>query len=230
MSTLKEQFKSISIISDLAKQLYWRIIRNLTKRRPFPGSQKYWEERYASGGTSGVGSYETFAEFKAEIVNSFVARHGVMSVIEFGCGDGNQLGLANYQQYLGLDVSETAIDLCKHKFASDTNKTFKLMREYEGEVADLSLSLDVIFHLIEDEVFESHICSLFKASSRYVIIYSSNYNKRHKADHVRHRQFTPWVEENAPDWRIKDHIPNRYPYHGDYKKGSFADFYIYEKA
>ena len=183
-------------------------------------------------GNSGVGSYEKFAAFKAEIINDFVTRHHVTSVIEFGCGDGSQLALANYQSYLGLDVSETVISLCKQKFASDTNKTFKLMREYEGEIADLSLSLDVIYHLVEDEVFESYVRELFKAARRYVIIYSSNSdnNKGYKGTHVRHRKFTRWIQHNVTGWKMIDHIPNRYLYKGDYKMGSFADFYIYEKA
>lgn len=41
-------------------------------------------------------------------------------------------------------------------------------------MADLSLSLDVIYHLVEDEVFETYINTLFKSARRYVIIYSSN--------------------------------------------------------
>src|SRR5579864_6395854 len=78
-------------------------------RPRFPGSQTYWDQRYAEGGTSGSGSYGEQAAFKAEILNGFVARHGIQSVIEFGCGDGNQLSLASYPSYVGLDVSRTAI-------------------------------------------------------------------------------------------------------------------------
>ncbi len=65
----------------------------------FPGSDKYWEQRYAVGGNSGVGSYGKFANFKAEVINKFVREHKIKSVIEFGCGDGNQLKLANYPSY-----------------------------------------------------------------------------------------------------------------------------------
>lgn len=58
--------------------------------RLFEGSAAYWEARYTSGADSGVGSYGAFAEFKAEILNNFVAQNRVASVIEFGCGDGNR--------------------------------------------------------------------------------------------------------------------------------------------
>lgn len=232
MDTMKEKIKKTPILGNLASQLYKRIRGNQTKPKLFPGSKKYWEERYASGGNSGVGSYDKFAVFKAEIINTFVARHEVISVIEFGCGDGNQLELANYHRYLGLDVSETVITLCKEKFAFDANKTFKLMKEYNEEVADLSLSLDVIYHLVEEEVFNDYMRALFKAASRYVIIYSSDSddNAGCEGSHERHRRFTKWIQENVSDWKMLDHIPNRYPYKGDYKTGSFADFYIYEKS
>lgn len=37
-------------------------------------SKNYWENRYKSGGNSGAGSYSNLAEFKAEIINEFVAK------------------------------------------------------------------------------------------------------------------------------------------------------------
>ena len=89
----------------------------------FPGSAEYWEKRYASGGSSGKGSYGRLSEFKAEVINNFVSKHGVESVIEFGCGDGNQLKLAKYPAYVGLDVSEKAVALCKEKFNNDISKS-----------------------------------------------------------------------------------------------------------
>lgn len=176
-----------------------------------------------------MGSYTIFAEFKAEILNTFVSDNLVLTVIEFGCGDGNQLRLANYPKYLGFDVSEDAIAMCRESFESDPRYSFKLMSEYSGEKSDLSLSLDVIFHLVEDDVFEEYMYVLFKAANRYVIIYSSNSNnnKGYEGTHVWHRQFTDWVHVNLPEWELVEHLPNRYPYRGDYRTGSFADFFIY---
>jgi hypothetical protein len=37
-----------------------------------------------------------------------VAERRIRSVIEFGCGDGNQLGLMRYPSYLGLDIEPCA--------------------------------------------------------------------------------------------------------------------------
>lgn len=212
-----------------------RLCQKLFKRKKTPpvfsGSADYWEDRYSAGGTSGAGSYARFAEFKAEILNGFVADHDVKVVIEFGCGDGNQLKLAKYPEYIGFDVSSTAVALCQQTFKSDAHKSFHLVSEYNGQVADLALSLDVIYHLVEDEVFEQYMQTLFGASDKYVIIYASDSDNNEDLanPHVRHRKFTQWIQDNLDSWSLLEHIPNRYPYRGDHRKGSFADFFIYAK-
>jgi SAM-dependent methyltransferase len=88
------------------------------------GSRDYWESRYRLGMTSGAGSMGELARFKARVLNDFVREHSVESVIELGCGDGLQLALADYPRYVGVDVSRTAIELCRQRFAGDATKTF----------------------------------------------------------------------------------------------------------
>ena len=201
-------------------------------RQPFSSSGEYWEQRYQRGKNSGAGSYNHLAEFKAETLNRFVADQQISTVIEYGCGDGNQLSLAEYPSYIGFDVSAKAISICEQHFASDPSKTFKLMDSYSNERAELTLSLDVVYHLVEDAVFENYMARLFDSAERFVIIYSSNTdnNTEEKNPHVRHRQFSRWVESNRPEFALIQHIPNRYPFKGDNKTGSFADFYIYERS
>ena len=229
---IKELIRQTPVIGGLARQTYGRWSARRKKQEPFPGSATYWENRYSAGANSGAGSYGLFAEFKAEALNEFVATHQVQTVIEFGCGDGNQLSLAKYPTYLGFDVSRTAILKCMERFKSDEYKSFRLMSEYKGEKADLALSLDVIYHLVEDDVFEHYMRTLFEASERYVIAYSSDSddNRGYEGTHVRHRKLTSWVEEHLPRWKLIEHLPNRYPYREDDRKGSFAEFFIYEKA
>jgi hypothetical protein len=38
------------------------------------------------------------------------------------------------------------------------------------------------------------------------------------------------VAQHQPGWRLERHVPNEYPYRGDWRTGSFADFYIYLPA
>lgn len=200
--------------------------------KPFPGSEQYWIERYESGRCSGAGSYNELAAFKAEIINDLVAEHGILTVMEFGCGDGHQLALASYPSYTGFDVSPHAVGLCEERFRGDDSKRFRLMDAYAGETAELALSLDVVYHLVEDSVFESYMHRLFDSAERFVVVYSSNTEMREEgqAAHVRHRIFTDWVERNRPDWRLAAHIPNRYPPDEFGERGSIADFYVYERS
>jgi SAM-dependent methyltransferase len=185
-----------------------RQISLLRQRMAFGDSARFWEENYSKGRTSGNGSYGALAEGKSRFLNNLVQERAVGSVIEFGCGDGNQLSLAEYPRYTGLDVSRTAVGLCQSRFAADTTKSFFL---YDGAcftdrsgifTADLALSLDVVYHLIEDRVFETYLGHLFAAGQRLVVIYSTNTEIGGTAPHVRHRHFTHWVEAHCPQWRL----------------------------
>lgn len=222
---MKQAIKGIPLIGSVATQV-WRGIR---PPKPFSGSTDYWVSRYKAGGTSGDGSRNRLAEFKAEVVNGFVQANGVDAVIEYGSGDGSQLRLAHYPRYLGFDVSPQAVERCRNMFRNDDSKRFKLVSEYAGETAPLTLSMDVIFHLVEDPVFDAYMQRLFDSSMRFVVIYSSNHDGAPKdaAPHVRHRMFTRWVDEHRPQWRLLAHVPNRYPPNGDSRTSSFCDFYIY---
>lgn len=196
-----------------------------------PPSYLYWETRYSGGGNSGAGSYNRLAQYKAAVLNDFVLQNHIHSVIEHGCGDGNQLGLAQYPQYLGLDVSPSAIRMCAARFQNDAGKKFKLAGAYAGETADLALSLDVIYHLVEDAVYAPYMRGLFSSAAKYVIIYSSDMNENSlSAPHVRHRAFSAWIKNNCPAWSLIGHLPNLYPYtEKDPHNTSLADFYFYKK-
>ncbi|WP_051229779.1 class I SAM-dependent methyltransferase [Psychroserpens burtonensis] len=219
-------------MSDLKNKIK-KLLFSLNLYEPdFVVSEKYWEKRYLNNSNSGSGSYGRLAEFKAHILNNFVKENNIQSVIELGCGDGNQLRLANYQSYIGYDVSETAIELCKSIFEKDVNKSFYLTEDLMDypKSSDLVLSLDVIFHLTENEVYNSYMQQLFRMSNNYVIIYSSNYHG-YISKHVRCRKFTKWIDNNVSDeWEQITYIKNRYPFESSNpSQTSMADFYIYKK-
>lgn len=205
-------------------------LRRVLRRKKFTNTIDYWENRYASGGNSGAGSYNDLAIYKASILNDFVEKNGIVDVMEFGCGDGNQLKLANYPKYIGFDVSRTAVDICRKKFKDDESKKFFLMDFYTTQTSQLTLSLDVIFHLVEDNIFQSYMEKLFSASRQYVVIYSSNVEKYdpNQITHVRQRKFSTWIEKNCSNWMLMQHIPNQRPYDGT-GNTTFAEFFIYKK-
>ena len=199
-----------------------------TEKKAFR-SGDYWENRYVAGGHSGAGSYGRLAEHKAEVLNTFVAENQLHSVIEFGCGDGNQLTLVHYPAYVGVDVSLAAVQMCRKQFAGDATKQFLTLEAYADETAELALSLDVVYHLVEDEVFTDYMKTLFRSASRFVIIYSSNQVDGKKNKHVRHRVFTDWTEQYAEGWELAEKRPNAFPYVEDPQNESFADFYIFRR-
>ena len=212
-------------------------VNKCTSALTFRCSGNYWENRYAGGENSGAGSYGRLAEFKAKFVNRFVKDHSIGSVIEFGVGDGHQLELAEYPRYLGLDVSRTATQNCQQRFASDNTKGFYLYDpaafpdSHQLFRADLALSLDVIYHLVEEHVFTAYMEHLFDAAEKFVIVYSSNRDAIPASPHVRHRNFSEWVSANRPQWKLKEKVPNRYPFDPkNANETSFADFFVFELA
>lgn len=217
---LKAIIKATPVLGPLVKKL----------RRPpvVPSSAGYWEARYRDGGNSGAGSYNRLAEFKAEFLNAFVTQHAIRSVIEFGSGDGAQLALADYPAYVGVDVSRTAIRICRDRFADEPRYSFLHSTEYSSQTkADLAMSLDVVYHLVEDRVFALYMNQLFDAADRAVVIYASD-RDQYEAPHVRHRNFTSWIMANRADFVAGGIFPNKYPYDPAAPNDtSFADFHVY---
>ncbi len=201
--------------------------KRLAAKATFKGSGTYWEDRYSKGRSSGNGSYGEVARFKADVLNRLVVEHVVTRVLEFGCGDGSQLALARYPAYIGLDVAPTAVRLCKQKFADDMSKSFYL---YESGAfvdnarlfdSDMTMSLEVIFHLIEDDVFDRYMGDLFDKATKLVVIFSSNVDRSTSAAHYRDRQFSAWVDAHRSDFELIEHTPGPH--------AATSDFYVYRR-
>jgi len=203
----------------------WRRLRGFN-------SGHYWESRYSAGGNSGAGSYGRLAEFKSEVINRILKDHDIQTVVDWGVGDGNQLTMLNIPNYIGVDVSHTIVDRAREVWKSDAAKQFLHTSELPlKESRDLSMSIDVIFHLVEDRVFNQYMERLVNGSKKFVLVYSSNYaGTRVAGHHVLHRKFTDWIDSNAPIFKLKEHIKNRYPFdESDQDNTSFADFFLFER-
>ena len=229
LRNLKRIVSQTPVLGSVATKIY-RGVRG-SSNPVFTNSTEYWNARYKLGGNSGSASYNELALFKADVLNEFVQAHRVSTVLDFGCGDGAQLALACYPNYIGLDVSEKAVELCRTRYQDDRNKQFHPIAVGQPAfIADLTLSLDVIYHLVEDRVFNQHMAALFNASRKYVGIYSSNEDRVSPGPHVRHRRFVTWIERQRPDWRQIGFVKNKYRWDETRpKQTSFADFYFFEK-
>jgi cyclopropane fatty-acyl-phospholipid synthase-like methyltransferase len=203
------------------------------KTKPF-STVEYWEDRYKGGRDSGSGSYGDLGIFKAKILNEALAEYKISNVIEFGCGDGAILSLLEVNNYVGLDVSETIIKHCIHKFQYDKTKQFfvytseSFAANQQTDKSDAAFSIDVIFHLVEYLVFEKYLKNLFSSASKLVVIYGADLDYKPKTKHEMYRKFTTYIEKNFTEWKLDKLIKNRYPAK-DYKdqSGSLCDFFFY---
>lgn len=197
-------------------------------------SSVYWNTRYAQGGNSGTGSYNHLAQFKSDTVNAFLIQNSIVTVLEIGCGDGNQLQQVKYVKYIGVDVSPIIIEKNREKFKNDSEKQFYCTlterEQYANRSYDLTISMDVIFHLLEEKVFHQYMDDLFTLSEKFVVIYSSNHEEYTCWPEFRHRNFTGYIQEHYPDWEVIKYVPNKYPYQiGKESETSASDFYFFRK-
>ena len=193
------------------------IINNLYLNSIIKSSSDYWEYRYKKGYDSGRGSYGKFSDIKSENINNFISKYNIKDVIEFGCGDGNQLINIKYENYIGYDVSKTIIDIVKEKFKHKQKWKFDLMENYDSKKATLTVSLDVIYHLVEDKIFEQYIETLFNASLKYVIIHSRDVDENNSElvstgfksisfKHFLDRKFSVYIEKNISTHKLIEKI------------------------
>jgi len=134
--------------------------------------KKYWEERYSRGRDSGSGSYGKNAAFKAEIVNRVIEDYHCKNMVEFGCGDANQMTLFTRIPYVGYDISSTIIERDKKKYADLPQSEFLIMdmgADYSN-IKDLSICVDVLFHLTIEEDWLKLIDHVCKAGKKMIVI------------------------------------------------------------
>lgn len=145
----------------------------------------YWEYRYAAGGDSGAGSKGFNYEFKRDYINHIIKRYDLRTIVDFGCGDGQQLREVLLEpsvergpkpvleEYYGIDVAPTAIKWCHELYTTWPMYHFDLLKDAQLGQYDLALSLDVLYHVISYEAYLAYLRRLF-APSRYVLLYANN--------------------------------------------------------
>lgn len=210
--------------------IFSRLFRR--KRTPFDASN-YWEERYAANGTSGDGSVGRLARFKADYINARIEDVGAKSAIEFGCGDGDQLELYDVDRYVGLDVSRSIIARCGKRFASDPTKSFFVydgtaFYDHAGVMAsDVAISIDVTYHIVDEQVLLTYFDHLFGAGRSAVIIYTTDFDLAESA-HIRHRKLAPYFEKFSRDFTLTESVPNAFS--GTGEQESNAMFFMFKRV
>ena len=147
---------------------------------------RYWEDRYRKGGISGAGSRGDEAAWKVAQIQHVITTYRVRSLLDLGCGDGVVVAGLRVPTYVGYDVAPTAVAACKalmpyHQFTTELPP--------ESVTFDMTMSVDVLFHLVDPEDFRAHLGALFSRSHRLVLIYATDHDQR-GAPHVLHRAWT----------------------------------------
>ena len=118
--------------------------------------------------------------------------------------------------------------MCHRIFASDYTKRFFLADEVPEELqsAECALSLDVVYHLVEDHVYNTYMKRLFASATRFVVIYTWNVEEDSPIDggHVRHRAVLRWAAENIDGWTLWKVVKNDATRDG---KDTYPHFFIY---
>ena len=147
--------------------------------------QKYWEERYKEKLGSGEGSRGDLLKFKAQYLNDLFRKYGVESVFDFGCGDGHLVNLLECKQYYGVDVSLSAVQQCR-EMVKKTNFIFEqghfgnysaatIKRKFSGLFGvdvDAVMSIDVLYHIMDEHLVEFVLQAMFGAGSKIVVTYT----------------------------------------------------------
>ncbi|MDM5146780.1 class I SAM-dependent methyltransferase [Candidatus Persebacteraceae bacterium Df01] len=141
------------------------------------------------------------------MLNTLLAQYNITDIIDFGCGDGNQISmLRGIDSYLGIDVSAEAIKLCQQWCKNIANPRWMLLSDYRSETAEAALSLDVIYHLVEESIYEQHLHLLFGAAQQLVVIYGEDKDLIPTTKHILHRKFTDWIKQYYPQWCLANTI------------------------
>ncbi|WP_455277030.1 methyltransferase domain-containing protein [[Eubacterium] cellulosolvens] len=132
--------------------------------------EKYWEERYATGGSSGIGSVGIEKKWKWKVITNFIPK--VDHVIDVGCGDLSFWTGKNCEDYIGIDISETIIERNKIKrpkwvfICAPAEKYIKSLRK------ECVFCLDVFFHIMNPEKISTIIENLCVYSNKYIFIHT----------------------------------------------------------
>ena len=166
-------------------------------------SKQYWIDRYKNGGFSGAGSRGDEANHKADLVNYWITMLNIKTIQDYGVGDAYQVSLlTGYSFYTGYDISQECVDKCSLLPNSGIMYFTTDINEIDND-ADLALSLDVIFHLVEDDVYHQYLKMLFENKHKYVIIYGySKDDNQGMAVHMKMRDFLKDIAELYKDFEL----------------------------
>jgi glycosyltransferase involved in cell wall biosynthesis len=170
----------------------------------------YWETRYSDGGNSGSGSAGAEAEWKIKQVVR-LSRGKVRSILDLGIGDGTLtarlMEALTGVIYHGVDLTPTGAAIARRNAPGATVAVLDITREKLGRKADVSLCLDVLFHIPEKAAHDAAVLAACQCASQFTVITTWNEGivKKYKGRFGEHTFFHPL---KAPEgYVIREQIP-----------------------
>ena len=113
----------------------------------------------------------------------------------------------NYEQYLGVDVSRSAVKACKKIFRTDSTKRFQTynpLRPLKVGMFDATVSLEVLMHVIDEDAFVATLDNMFSHARKLVILHAPLFEliSYRPGSPERHRELFPYLEKY--DFEIAD--------------------------
>lgn len=164
--------------------------------------KQHWDQRYSTGGNSGNGSYGNSAIGKGKYISDVIKKFKIKTINDLGHGDGNQLKYFEGDfKYYGYDVSSYINSKLANEYKDNPKYTF-LDSVGKMNKGDLALSLDVIYHIIQEDEYYKYLDTLFSLGD-YVLIYAVDMDHKF-TPYFQARKFTPYIDSTFPQFKLLD--------------------------
>ncbi len=143
----------------------------------------FWDLRYSQCPElgSGVGSRGEILDYKKRLIKYLTYSFIEKKIIDVGCGDLELTKDFNFKNYLGLDISEESLKICRSKRPDWIFKNLSITDSSVGK-ADLIMCFDVLIHQSSLAVFKGIISSIVSKTQNRVIIGAYNEPAEFKSD------------------------------------------------
>lgn len=172
---------------------------------------------------SGAGSRGDLLKFKIDFVNKFVKDYEVSSILDLGCGDLHFASQLSVDKYTGVDIVDHVhpTSIAAKDFTTKVSR-FDELDDVDG--AELCMSIDVLYHILPDEVDYLHAAldNLFIKSTKYILVYAQdpeNTTVRDNGNHICNSQWKSYLEEKDVTLIYEQETP---------MAGSGAKFFAYK--
>ena len=144
------------------------MLEKIRKKNPLI-EEKYWDNRYKTGGNSGLGSISKNRDWKWEIIKKYCS--DLNNIIDVGCGDLSFWEGKDCKNYVGIDISPFIIQ--KNR---DLRKNWQFICNSADIRQDIKANtvfcFDVLFHIMDERVYKKILENLTYYSEDIIFIYT----------------------------------------------------------